>query len=136
MRWLTAILAVWMCLAGAAVGQTGTGSQAACTALTGARVISEDGKFLGNISSPFDSDSIFNNFGKGSRFAAESIWNQFGEYGSKFAANSAMDPFSSTPPMIIKDGQVIGHLTKNKYAPGAIDPVVLGAVCFDYTPND
>jgi hypothetical protein len=108
---------------------------AACATLTGARVISEDGKFLGTIESRYDSDSVFNKYGKGSRYDSDSIWNKYGDYGSEYASNSAMNPYSSSPPMLIKNRQVVGVLSKNKYVEGSIDPVLLGAVCFDFTPD-
>lgn len=107
----------------------------ACAALTGARVIAEDGTYLGTVSSPYDGDSIFNRYGKGSEYASESVWNKFGDYGSKYASDSAMNPYTSSPPKLVKNRQVIGVLTKNKYIAGAVDPVVLGVVCFDFTPD-
>ncbi|MBS0275429.1 MAG: hypothetical protein JSR55_13825 [Proteobacteria bacterium] len=109
---------------------------ATCAAVSGALVIATDGKFLGKATSQFGSDSIFNQFGKGSKFSSDSIWNDFGSYGSRFSSMSAMNPYASDPPMLIKNRQVIGSLTKNKSLTNAIDPVALGAVCFDLSEQD
>ena len=91
----------------------------------GASVITDDGEqtFLGKIDSAAVSDSIFNEFGRyGSEFGAKSIWNEFGRYGSEFSTYSPFNEFTSSPPFIVKNGKVIGHLTVNDVLQGAVDP--------------
>ncbi len=51
---------------------------------------------LGNLSAnPFDPNSTSNPFGAGSPFAADSINNQFGVYGSPFSNKSANNPYAT-----------------------------------------
>jgi hypothetical protein len=86
-------------------------------ALKGASIIAQDGKntFLGKIDSEFSSDSIFNEFSKyGNEFNSDSIFNEFGSFGGEFGQYSPRNPNSSKPPMIIKDGKVLGYLTANE----------------------
>lgn len=66
--------------------------------------------------SKFESDSLFNEFGRfGSKFRAESIFNNFGDYGSKFSNESACNKFAQDPPIIVdEDGNAYGVLTLNK----------------------
>jgi hypothetical protein len=90
-------------------------------------LIADDGKYtyLGKLTTnKFDPDSIFNEFGRyGSKFSSTSIWNKFGTYGSPFSSFSPFNEFSVSPPMII-DGNhnIVGRLTVNKFVPGAISP--------------
>jgi hypothetical protein len=94
-------------------------------AYSGARVVADDRRhsFLGVIDDEFAIDSIFNEFGQhGSKYALMSIWNEYGEYGSQYAIESAMNPYSTSPPLILKQGKVIGRLTVNRYVAGAVDP--------------
>lgn len=101
-------------------------AQDICEAIEGAKVIADDGKYLGKICSSFDSESIINEFGSyGNEFNSNSIWNEFGTYGNEFSNLSPFNEFTSTPPMIIKNGLVIGYLTKNKSLKNAVDPHIL-----------
>ena len=51
---------------------------------------------LGNLSAnPFDFESSSNPFGKGSRFAPNSINNTFGPYGSPFKPDSPNNPYGT-----------------------------------------
>jgi hypothetical protein len=87
-------------------------------------LVANDGQYLGKLSSNhFDSESICNDFGSyGSRFSSTSIRQQFSSYGSDFSSLSPYDQFTSTPPLIIFEGQVVGYLTKNSFLRGAVDP--------------
>lgn len=101
-------------------------AQDICEIIDGAKIIADDGKYLGKICSAFDSESIINEFGTyGNEFNSNSIWNQFGTYGNEYSNLSPFNEFTSTPPMIIKDGKVIGYLTKNKNLRNAVDPHIL-----------
>jgi hypothetical protein len=59
--------------------------------------------FLGCFScNQFASDSVFNQFGRyGSRFSSASVWNHFSAYGSQFAATSACNQFATSPPRMV-----------------------------------
>ncbi len=80
-------------------------------------LLANDGQYLGKLSlNQFDTESIFNQFGiYGSQFSATSIFNQFGIYGSQFSALSPNNQFTSTPPRIYLHGLEFGFLTKNKF---------------------
>jgi len=91
--------------------------------LKGASIIAQDGKstYLGEIDNEFGKDSIFNEFSKfGNEFNADSIFNEFGTFGGEFSQFSPFNEFTNKPPMIVKDGKVIGYLTANKAKRGGI----------------
>lgn len=102
--------------------------------LSGAKLISDEDEpaFLGRIGDAYESDSIFNEYGThGSEYSSESIWNEYARYGGKFSLYSAFNDIAQHPPLIIKDGRVIGRLTVNDLLPGAINPWVLKAIFGD-----
>ena len=106
-----------------------------CAAIDGAIVLNNDNEFIGSISSSFDSNSIFHEFGTyGNEYSSKSIWNEYGENGNEYGSNTAFNEYSSNPPRIIKDRTVIGYLTVNKYKKGAINPIMLDAMCYDFKP--
>jgi len=103
-------------------------SQALISKLNGSVVIAEDGTYLGKITYQYESESIFNEFGKyGSSYSPKSIWNKYGTYGSKYSSYSSLNPYTSTPPKIFKNGFFLGYLTVNKYLNNAINPYVLSS---------
>jgi hypothetical protein len=95
-----------------------------------ATLVASDGTFLGSISSnAFDAKSVCNDFGQyGNPFSSLSIKNEFGTYGNPFSSSSPYNEFTSTPPIIMYRGRPVGHLTKNEFLPGAVDPDGLLAV--------
>ena len=109
-------------------------AQDACSTLRNSVIIAQDSKntFLGRITNQYDSESIFNEFGNyGSEFSSSSIWNQFSTFGSEFSNESPNNEFTSSPPMIIKEGRIIGYLSANKNIRGSISPSLLKALCKD-----
>jgi len=103
--------------------------------LRGASILAQDSEntFLGKVDNEFSSESIFNEFGTyGSKFSSSSIWNEFSSFGSEFSSISAFSEFSSTPPMLVKNGRVIGYLTQNKFLRGGISPNILRALKDEY----
>jgi hypothetical protein len=102
-----------------------------CTIIAGATIVSKDGKYLGKISSKYDSDSILNVYGAyGSKYNSDSIWNEYGMYGGKYSSDSPFNPYSSTPPFVIKDGEKIAHLTVNKNLESPLNPYVIKSCTF------
>ncbi|MEJ8304336.1 hypothetical protein [Saccharibacillus sacchari] len=84
-------------------------------------VYSNDGtEFLGTLSTNrYDSDSIFNKYGSyGSKYSSTSIWDPYGTYGSKYSIDSAFNKYSTSPPIIVYNGQVIAYVSVNKYLRG------------------
>ena len=85
----------------------------------GAYVVSSDGKMLGTISTT-GSDALGNEFGAGSEFRSDGVFNEFSQYGSKFSSKSAFNSMATSPPEILvkKDGTTysVGLLTTNSLA--------------------
>jgi hypothetical protein len=99
--------------------------------LKGASLVAQDEEktFLGTIDNSFGVNSIFNEFSKyGSKFSADSIFNEFGKFGGEFSRLSPFNNFTNTPPMIIKNGAVIGYLTANAGKHGGISLAVLRSI--------
>ena len=74
--------------------------------------------FLGKLNaSEFDTESIWNEYGKyGSKFNTKSIWNEYGTYGSEFSMYSPFNKNASYPPVLVdKNGKFYGYFTVNKY---------------------
>lgn len=65
----------------------------------------------------FSSNSIWNEYGTyGSSFNAKSIWNSYGNYGSNFSTTSPFNAYASYPPVIVdKEGNFYGYFTINSY---------------------
>ena len=102
-----------------------------CSILSGAKVISEDGKFLGVVAGPYSSDSIFNEYGShGSEYSTDSIWNEYGTYGGEYSTKSPFNPYTTSPPFLVKDGKAIAYLSVNKSLNAAVNPWVLKS-CYD-----
>ncbi len=74
-----------------------------------------DNTYLGVINfSGIHSESLFNEYGNyGSKFGLYSIWNDFSLYGSSIGLYSARNNLCINPPMIIKNNTIIGYLTTN-----------------------
>lgn len=100
-------------------------AQSACEVIAGASLVANDGTFIGRFDSEYASDSLLNEYGNyGSKYSGTSIWNEYGQYGGEYSAQSPFNVYSSTPPMIIKDGQVIGYLTVNTAISNSLNPYV------------
>lgn len=67
--------------------------------------------------SEYNSNSIWNQYGTyGSKYSNLSIWNKHGTYGSKFTSYSPWNTFSLTPPYVVDDnGDYYGEFTSNKF---------------------
>ncbi len=45
-----------------------------------------------------------------------SIWNEYGTYGSQYNSNSPWNAYGTNPPVVVdKDGNFYGYFTVNKY---------------------
>ncbi|MDE6872248.1 MAG: hypothetical protein K2J62_09065 [Bacteroidales bacterium] len=78
----------------------------------------DNDEYLGKLNaSKYDSESIWNQYGKyGSRYNSKSIWNQYGTYGSKYNTCSPFNDYASYPPILVdKNGKFYGYFTSNKY---------------------
>lgn len=83
-----------------------------------------DGAFLGSLRpNKYDQDSIFNQYGPyGSPYSQTSIFNRYGQYGGRFSNLSPFNPRAMTPPQVYHAGQAIAYLTVNARLRPRIDP--------------
>lgn len=105
-----------------------------CAITSGSQVIAQDNNntYLGDITNKYSSKSIFNDYGNyGSMYSPDSIWNEYGTFGGKYSLTSPFNEYSGSPPMIIKNGDIIGYLTTNSVIEPSISPNLLKALCFE-----
>ena len=101
-----------------------------CYKFEGAKIIADDGTYLGTLDDSWKTDSIYNDSGDhGNDYNSESIWNDYSDYGNEYSSQSAMNDSASEPPVLLKDGEVIGKLTTNDYEYEGVNPKVLKEVC-------
>jgi len=103
--------------------------------LKDASIIAQDDKetFLGKITDKYDKESVFNENGLyGDKYSTKSIWNKNSMFGDPYSIYSPFNSITSKPPKIVKDGEIIGYLTINKYIEDAITPDTLKAVLDQY----
>lgn len=83
-------------------------------------IMAEDGTFLGNFGSEYDSQSVYNQYGNyGSPYSSKSIMNPYGTYGSDYSQYSPFNAYSSHGPWLMdRNGNNYGRLSINKYAHG------------------
>jgi hypothetical protein len=113
---------------------TNAGAEEVCDIVNGSVLIAQDDKytFLGKIASAYDLNSIFNEYGPyGGEYHQQSVWNQHATFGSEYSTYSPHNPYTLTPPMLIKNKKVIGYLTANKTVQPSIAPNLLKALCKD-----
>ena len=76
--------------------------------------------FLGYLNTDkYQKDSIWNKYGDfGSKYNTKSIWNEFGDFGSKFNSYSPWNNFSTNAPVIVdQQGNCYGYFSTNKFHP-------------------
>ena len=103
-----------------------------CDILNKSTILAQDNNntFLGKVENRFSSESIFNEYGTyGSEYNSNSIWNKYGTYGSEYNQYSPFNIYSSKPPIFVKNGKIIGYLSTNEYIESSISPNLLKALC-------
>ena len=92
--------------------------------LIDARIVADDGQFLGRITTDtVANDSLVNPFGPhGSQVSSVSIFNQLGTYGNARNTISPFHPTSFQPPRIRRNGQTLARLTINTSFNDRVDP--------------
>lgn len=119
-------------LAVALIVSWGQSQAITCANLNGAYLVSQEFNqvYLGFFGNSFASESVNNSFGTyGSSFSSLSVRNTFGNYGSSFGIYSANNNFTSTPPFIVKYGNIIGYLTTNSSIYEGVSLAVVDANC-------
>ncbi len=111
-----------------------------CSMLNGAYVYSQESPqvYLGFFGNGYASDSIMNSYGSyGSSYSSTSVRNEFGTYGSPFSSYSANNDYTSTPPIIYKNGEQLGYLTTNDYLLDNLSLTLIDSECsFSATAPD
>lgn len=65
-------------------------------------IMAEDGTYLGNFGSEYDSKSVYNRYGDyGSRYSSKSIMSPYGTYGSDYSDYSPFNKYSSHAPWLM-----------------------------------
>lgn len=64
----------------------------------GAYVVGEDGKMLGKISKGLGSDSLGNEYGAGSEYKSDGLFNPYSKYGSPYSSTSAFNSYATNHP--------------------------------------
>ena len=101
-----------------------------CYELEGAKIVAEDGTYLGTLDDSYASDSIYNEYSDhGSTYSDESLWNEYSDHGNDYSDESAFNEYASNPPVLLKDGEVIGRLTVKDYEYDSVDPRTVGEDC-------
>lgn len=125
-------------------GKTGTatltvtgGSASICTQIAGSLVYGFDvvsgtyATYIGRLTNQFDLQSIYNQFGTyGSQFSSLSMNNQFSTWGSQFSAQSAFNQFASNPPILVKNGVALAYFTINQFKSPYVTPAFAAACTF------
>lgn len=94
-----------------------------CSQIAGASLYAYDGTYLGRLTNQFDPQSIYNQFGTyGSQFSSVSVNNRYGQYGSPYTSMSAYNPYASNPPVLFKNGNAIAYFTVNTYKTPYVHP--------------
>lgn len=92
----------------------------------------DNDEYLGKLNaSKYDSESIWNQYGKyGSRYNSKSIWNGYGTYGSKYSSYSPFNNYASNPPILVdKNGKFYGYFTSNKYKSKRANLKLIDIIC-------
>lgn len=90
-----------------------------CTAAHG----QGSGQYLGSLSTNrYAADSVSNRYGQyGSPYSPTSVNNPYGTYGSPYSPHGATNPYAiSTPPIYASDGTYLGRLSANRYDPESV----------------
>lgn len=79
---------------------------------------SDHDKFLGCLNcGRYAASSIWNAYGQyGSPYNSDSIWNRYSTWGSPYSSDSPWNKYSSSAPVIVdKDGKFYGYFSANPY---------------------
>ena len=88
--------------------------------------------YLGKLNaSEYDSESIWNEYGRfGSKYNANSIWNEYGRYGSAYSSYSPFNEYATYPPIIVdSQGNFYGYFTLNKYKSQRANLDLVNIIC-------
>ena len=83
-----------------------------CNKFENARIVGEDGTYLGKLGPSWMNESIFNSFSEySSTWSSDSIFNDSSEFGNSYSNTSVFNDYASDPPKIISDSGLVGYLS-------------------------
>jgi hypothetical protein len=87
-------------------------------------IVAADGTFLGKLNpNPYDNETIFNQYGPyGSRYSQTCIFNPYSPYGGQYSNLSPFNQYANDPPKVFLRGEFHAFLTVNPYKTPRMDP--------------
>ena len=83
-----------------------------CNKFDGAKIISQDGEYLGQLGPSWNRDSIFNSSSEySSAWSSDSIFNDNSKHGNSYSNTSVFNESASNPPQIITDDGDVKYLS-------------------------
>ena len=83
-----------------------------CNKFDGAKIISQDGEYLGQLGHSWNRDSIFNSSSEySSTLSSDSIFNDNSKHGNSYSSTSVFNESASNPPQIITDDGDVKYLS-------------------------
>ena len=78
-----------------------------CNKFDGAKIVGQDGEYLGQLGPSWNRDSIYNSSSEySSTWSSNSIFNDSSKYGNSYSSTSVFNESASSPPKIItEDGE-------------------------------
>jgi hypothetical protein len=66
-------------------------------------------------------------------YDSESIWNEYGTYGSEYSSYSPWNEYASTPPVVVDSrGNFYGYLTANEFISQRYSSRLVNFICRHY----
>ena len=97
-----------------------------CERIANARLVAQDGTFLGTIGTEYDPDSIFNEYSLyGSEYGPDSILNENSIHGSLYSDFSPFNEYASRPPWLTLTDGVDVLVTVNEIFEEAMNPYTI-----------
>ena len=85
---------------------------------------------LHQLDDSYSADSIFNEYNDhGTDYSSDSIWNEYSDWGNDYSSISPFNEYATDPPILIKEGEVVGKLTVKSYEIDGVDPNTVGKDC-------
>ena len=97
-----------------------------------AKIIGDDGDYLGRLGPSYMSDSIYNSSSSfSSTYSSDSIFNSSSKYGNSYSSTSVFNDGASSPPIILSsDGISLGKLSVGpSYYADRYDPYDIKYTC-------
>ena len=103
-----------------------------CSTFEDAKIIGDDGDYLGRLGPSYMSDSIYNSSSSfSSTYSSDSIFNSSSKYGNSYSSTSVFNDGASNPPIILSsDGISLGKLSVGpSYYADRYDPYDIKYTC-------